>query len=186
MAHPSLRASTPIACNRHMTGPTRSAPPIGLCVARSSPVACAVLSERSTLSPGKRLHHQRSSRHAMVPLSDTKDPLNSAFLGGVLPAPLAARGAPHSSFGTYLEGMQRAARAVNRTSDAGRVSSGARSGKRLQRRVCQRGLMAVNILYVVLYYALSLKLAKAISCFSNVASDNLPRGTALHSHRING
>jgi hypothetical protein len=49
----------------------------------------------------------------MVPLSDTKDPLNSAFLGGVLPAPLAARGAPHSSFGTYLEGMQRAARAVN-------------------------------------------------------------------------
>jgi hypothetical protein len=49
-----------------------------------------------------------------------------------------------------------------------------------------RGLMAVNILYVVLYYALSLKLAKAISCFSSVASDTLPRGTALHSHRING
>ena len=46
--------------------------------------------------------------------------------------------------------------------------------------------MAVNILYVVLYYALSLKLAKAISCFSSVASDTLPRGTALHSHRING
>jgi hypothetical protein len=30
-----------------------------------------VRSERSSLSPGKRLHHQRSSRHAMVPLSDT-------------------------------------------------------------------------------------------------------------------
>jgi hypothetical protein len=30
-----------------------------------------ILSERSSLSPGKRLHHQRSSRHAMVPLSDT-------------------------------------------------------------------------------------------------------------------
>jgi hypothetical protein len=34
-----------------------------------------ILSERSSLSPGKRLqavpvHHQRSSRHAMVPLSD--------------------------------------------------------------------------------------------------------------------
>jgi hypothetical protein len=28
--------------------------------------------ERSSLSPGKGLHHhQRSSRHAMVPLSDT-------------------------------------------------------------------------------------------------------------------
>ena len=39
--------------------------------------------------------------------------------------------------------------------------------------------MAVNILYVVLYYALSLKLAKAISCFSNVASDTLPRGTVF-------
>jgi hypothetical protein len=31
----------------------------------------AVLGEGSSLSPGKRLHHQRSSRHAMVPLSDT-------------------------------------------------------------------------------------------------------------------
>ena len=74
----------------------------------------------------------------MVPLSDTSphDPLNSAFLDGLLPAHLAARGAPHSSFGTYLEGMQRAARAVNRTSDAGRVSSGARSGKRLH---CNEG-----------------------------------------------
>jgi hypothetical protein len=30
-----------------------------------------ILSEGSSLSPGKRLHHQRSSRHAMVPLSDT-------------------------------------------------------------------------------------------------------------------
>jgi len=30
-----------------------------------------LLSEGSSLSPGKRLHHQRSSRHAMVPLSDT-------------------------------------------------------------------------------------------------------------------
>ena len=36
------------ARNRHIPRPTRSAPPIGLCVARSSPVACAVLSERST------------------------------------------------------------------------------------------------------------------------------------------
>jgi hypothetical protein len=34
--------------------------------------ACtSILSEISALSPGKRLHHQRSSRHAMVPLSDT-------------------------------------------------------------------------------------------------------------------
>ena len=31
----------------------------------------SILSEGSALSPGKRLHHQRSSRHAMVPLSDT-------------------------------------------------------------------------------------------------------------------
>jgi hypothetical protein len=52
-----------------------------------------ILSERSALSPGKRLHHQRSSRHAMVPLSDTsphpggKDPLNSAFLDGAPPQP---------------------------------------------------------------------------------------------------
>jgi hypothetical protein len=30
-----------------------------------------ILSERSSRSPGKRLHHQRNSRHAMVPLSDT-------------------------------------------------------------------------------------------------------------------
>jgi hypothetical protein len=30
-----------------------------------------ILNESSSLSPGKRLHHQRSSRHAMVPLSDT-------------------------------------------------------------------------------------------------------------------
>ena len=30
-----------------------------------------LLSEGSSLSPGKRLHHQRSSRHAMVSLSDT-------------------------------------------------------------------------------------------------------------------
>jgi hypothetical protein len=83
-----------------------------------------------SLSPGKRLHHQRSSRHAMVPLSDTsthpkgekpaKDPLNSAFLDGVLPAPLAARGAPHSSFGTEM--ILLAARAVNRKTEAGRVS----------------------------------------------------------------
>ena len=44
-----------------------------------------VLSEGSSLSPGKRLHHQRSS--------SSHDPLNSAFLaGGVLiaPAPSAA------------------------------------------------------------------------------------------------
>jgi hypothetical protein len=33
--------------------------------------AVEIRSERSSLSPGKRLHHQRSSRHAMVPLSDT-------------------------------------------------------------------------------------------------------------------
>jgi hypothetical protein len=33
--------------------------------------AAHVLSEGSSLSPGKGLHHQRSSRHAMVPLSDT-------------------------------------------------------------------------------------------------------------------
>jgi hypothetical protein len=34
MSHPSLRASTPIACNRHMTCSTDSAPPMGLCGAR--------------------------------------------------------------------------------------------------------------------------------------------------------
>ena len=34
-------------------------------------VTGAVLCEGSSLSPGKRLHHQRSSGHAMVPLSDT-------------------------------------------------------------------------------------------------------------------
>ena len=47
----------------------------------------AILEEGSSLSPGKGLHHPRSSR----------DPLNSAFLR----SPLATSGAPHSSFGTY-------------------------------------------------------------------------------------
>jgi hypothetical protein len=44
-------ASTPIAyisCIHHILCPTQSAAPIGLCVVRSSPIACAVLSERST------------------------------------------------------------------------------------------------------------------------------------------
>jgi hypothetical protein len=36
-----------------------------------NPFNLGLLSEGSSLSPGKRLHHQRSSRHAMVPLSDT-------------------------------------------------------------------------------------------------------------------
>jgi cobalamin biosynthesis protein CobD/CbiB len=49
-------------------------------------------------------------------------------------------------------------------------------GVELERFHCIEGfakgvLMAVNILYVVLYCALSLKLARAISCFSSVASD---------------
>jgi hypothetical protein len=59
MSHPSLRASTPIARNRHIYIP--SAPPIGLYVACSSSIGFTILSERSSLSPGKRLHHQRSS-----------------------------------------------------------------------------------------------------------------------------
>jgi hypothetical protein len=33
--------------------------------------SCAIRCERSSLSPAKGLHHQRSSRHAMVPLSHT-------------------------------------------------------------------------------------------------------------------
>jgi hypothetical protein len=65
MSHPSLRASTSIACNRHIPCTTQSALPIGLCVARSSAIGCAVLSERSTK--------------------------NSAFLGGVLPTPSTSR-----------------------------------------------------------------------------------------------
>jgi hypothetical protein len=79
-----------------------------------------------------------------------------------------------------LEGMQRAARAVNRTSDAGRVSSGARSGKRLH---CIEGfakgvLMAVNILYMkycTTPVCLESEVGKeplqvaASSCFSSVA-----------------
>jgi hypothetical protein len=47
MSHPSLRASTPIACNRHIPCNTRSAPPIGLYVARSSSIGFTILSERS-------------------------------------------------------------------------------------------------------------------------------------------
>jgi len=43
LQHPSPRASTPTACHRHIPCPTRSAPPIGLCVAHSSAVACAVV-----------------------------------------------------------------------------------------------------------------------------------------------
>jgi hypothetical protein len=46
-----------------------------------------------SLSPGKRLHHQRSSRHAMVPLSDTS-PQRSAKFGiseGRGPAPRLRR-----------------------------------------------------------------------------------------------
>jgi hypothetical protein len=48
------------------------------CVARgcthahaAAATAPEILSEGSSLSPGKRLHHLRGSRHAMVPLSDT-------------------------------------------------------------------------------------------------------------------
>jgi hypothetical protein len=59
---PPLRASTPIACHRHVPCTTQSAPPAWLCVARSSSaIGFAILDERSSLSPGKRLHHQRSS-----------------------------------------------------------------------------------------------------------------------------
>jgi hypothetical protein len=47
MSHLSLRASTSIACNRHIPCTTQSALPIGLCVARSSAIGCAVLSEGS-------------------------------------------------------------------------------------------------------------------------------------------
>jgi hypothetical protein len=71
--------------------------------------ACAHHSQRKiySLSPGKRLHHQRSSRHAMVPLSDTglhpeRSTKFGIFRDGALPLlrPLQP-GAPHSSFGTY-------------------------------------------------------------------------------------
>jgi hypothetical protein len=48
MSHLSLRASTSIACNRHIPCTTQSALPIGLCVARSKPDwVRAVLSEGS-------------------------------------------------------------------------------------------------------------------------------------------
>jgi hypothetical protein len=107
MSHPSLRASIPIACHLHIPCTTRSAAPTGLCVARSSPIACAVISERSTLSPGKRLHHQRSSsshdeRSTKFGISETE------VLHPLTPS------ASHSSFGTYSEGVQRAARDLNR------------------------------------------------------------------------
>jgi hypothetical protein len=58
----------------HLVGATRSA--LASCVARSSAIGFAIVSKIHFKS-WKRLHHQRSSRHAMVPLSD---PLNSAFL----------------------------------------------------------------------------------------------------------
>jgi hypothetical protein len=38
---------------------------------RKSSLGCDY-QRKISLSPGKRLHHQRSSRHAMVPLSDTR------------------------------------------------------------------------------------------------------------------
>ena len=44
--------------------------------------AHSILEEGSSLSPGKGLHHQKSSRHAMVPLSDT-----SSTQKGEKPAP---------------------------------------------------------------------------------------------------
>jgi hypothetical protein len=53
---------------RHDFGPSRPHP---VALALISRLQLEILSERSSLSPGKRLHHQRSSRHAMVPLSDT-------------------------------------------------------------------------------------------------------------------
>jgi hypothetical protein len=42
------RDAPPVACHRHIPCTTRSPPPIGLCVARSSSIGFAILSERST------------------------------------------------------------------------------------------------------------------------------------------
>ena len=62
MSHPSLRASTPIACHRHIpcTGLYHpiGAPPAGLCVARSSPADCppVLLSAKATCALSSPLH----------------------------------------------------------------------------------------------------------------------------------
>jgi hypothetical protein len=72
-----------------------------------------ILSERSALSPGKRLHHQRSCTGTPV---DTrwchKYPLNSAFLDTEATPHLRRLqpDAPHSSFGMCLEMTQHASR----------------------------------------------------------------------------
>ena len=76
MSHPSLRASTPIACNCHIPCPNQSAPPTGLWEAHSSAIECAVLSERS---------------------DKFSISLTGCYLRPMQP------GAPHSSFVTYLE-----------------------------------------------------------------------------------
>jgi hypothetical protein len=51
-----------------------------------------------------------------------KDHLNSAFIDGVPPTPYKQPGAPHSSFGTYLEMTLLAAWVVTRKTEARRVS----------------------------------------------------------------
>jgi hypothetical protein len=48
MSHPGLRASTPIAYNRHIPCPTQSAPPVGLWGGAQQPVCMRSLSERSS------------------------------------------------------------------------------------------------------------------------------------------
>jgi hypothetical protein len=50
-----------------------------------------------------------------------KDHLNSAFIDGVPPTPYKQPGAPHSSFGTYLEMTLLAAWVVTRKTEARRV-----------------------------------------------------------------
>jgi hypothetical protein len=88
-----------------MSCPTQRTHATGLWVARNTACMVLIISDRSSLSPGKRLHHQRSSRHAME---------RSSKFGILTRAPPRSLqpGAPHStstcSLGTYLEITQQA------------------------------------------------------------------------------
>jgi hypothetical protein len=78
---PAFARATPLACNCHVSCPTKRTHAIGLWVQHST--APTILSERSSLSPGKGLHHQRSSSsHDASPHPQGERPedlLNSPF-----------------------------------------------------------------------------------------------------------
>jgi hypothetical protein len=71
---PRLNPLSPPLASRWDDGEPRVGPQLAIrCSPSFTPSSSPPPAENTSpsLSPGKRLHHQRSSRHAMVPLSDT-------------------------------------------------------------------------------------------------------------------